>query len=55
MQIPTLLVRLYHFAIQRLVWRLSEFAFLCAYYGRRTFYFVQKINADGLKREREWL
>ena len=24
----------------KLVWRLSEFAFLCVYFGRRTFYFI---------------
>ena len=32
--------------LQRLVWRLSEFAFLCVCFGRRTFYFWRKSNLE---------
>ena len=35
--------------MQRLVWRLSEFAFLCAYCGRRTFCLGEKDDFYDLK------
>jgi len=41
MQIPFLLVRRFVFSAE-LVWRLSEFAFLCGYFGSRTFLLEKK-------------
>ena len=37
------MLRFIRYVTQGLVWRLSEFAFLCGYFGGRTFYFYSKL------------